>query len=293
MARLLIKELLSYRRRKARYKAFDNFINKNLEMVPVNEISAKPFDWILIGSDQVWNFKLTRGFDSFYWAKFEHPSSTKIASYAASMQDNWTGPDGKIIAGLLNNFDKLSVREKSIANKLYDLNSSKPIIQVVDPTLLFTSNQWDKLAAKTPISEPYLFLYQVEPNPIAEAVANSVAKHKKLRIVHLSAQATSINDKEVIATSPEQFVGLFKYASFVVCSSFHGTVFSLHFKKQFYSIRGNGKNARVESLLNQLDMDSRFIDAIPQSFDDISYENFDMLKIRKTSIEFINSLTIK
>lgn len=52
--------------------------------------------------------------------------------------------------------------------------------------------------------------------------------------------------------SPEQYLGLFMYATFIVCTSFHGTVFSMFFEKPFVSVRlKDGKDSRVETLLSK------------------------------------------
>ena len=60
--------------------------------------------------------------------------------------------------------------------------------------------------------------------------------------------------------SPEEFLGLIKYASYVVTTSFHGTAFSLVFGKSFYYIQLNdNKDNRVISLLDQINASDRVI----------------------------------
>lgn len=63
--------------------------------------------------------------------------------------------------------------------------------------------------------------------------------------------------------SPVDFLSLFKNASYVFTNSFHGTVFSLLYHKQFYSqvkLEGNKQNSRALNLLNQVGL-------IPENFD--------------------------
>lgn len=276
--------------RRKRYLSFETFINNNLPLESVSSIFNDPFDLIIIGSDQVWNFKLTRGFDNYYWGAFEHPSETKLATYAASMMDSWPIQYDKMIEKLTKNFWKISIRELSIAKKIESI-TNKNISQVDDPTLLIDATRWSKIEQPLPIdSKPYLFVYQVNATNLAIKIAKHIAKQKKLSIIYLSARLDDVNTSQIAASGPEQFIGLIKNAAFVLCSSFHGTVFSLIFKKQFYSLKGLGKNARVETLLKKYSLLDRFIDAIPKCIDEIDYTNIDV-GASNSSYDYLSLIT--
>ena len=97
-------------------------------------------------------------------------------------------------------------------------------------------------------------------NPGSRQIASDVAHDLGLPLVILSATLEDENTSTVRATSPEQFVGLFRDASFVVCSSFHGTIFSLLYHCPFYSVRmGKGKDNRVQSVLGEMNLEAHFI----------------------------------
>lgn len=266
-------ELSFYHIRKGRYNAFNDFINNYLSVCPVQEIYDAPFDLIIVGSDQVWNYNLTKGFDSYYWGEFAHPNKTKLATYAVSMQDTWPREMDSIIKKRLSNFKHISVREESLACRLRKMMPDIDVATVVDPTLLFSSNEWDKIVVKPHINEPYLLLYQVDVNPIAEDSAKKIAKERNLRVIHLYAQPDKPHSSEVAKTSPQEFVGLFKYASFVVCSSFHGTVFSILYKKSFYTVRVPGKSRRVETLLQIYGLDKYILSAPVDTIKDVDYRD--------------------
>ncbi len=255
------KELVLLRYRRKRYNAFNEFISSRLKLTQEESISNEAFDLIIIGSDQVWNINLTQGFDPKYWGDFSKPSQTRIISYAASMEEDWNEKEKKTIQHHLANFTGISVRESTLAAKLSQIYTEKEINTVVDPTLLISKKVWEELAVPPKSQEPYLLLYQVRNSSQTLEFAQAVAAQKKLKLVCLSARIDSPNSKECISASPNEFLGYFKYATFVICSSFHGTVFSLIFNKNFYSIRMNdGKDSRVNSLLESLDMLSRFVD---------------------------------
>lgn len=258
------KELLLLYWKKKRYDKFEDFINNRLHLAPVESIMKNPYDMIVIGSDQVWNYNLTNGFDDYYWGNFPHPENTRIVSYAASMQDNWPEEISPTIRKNLENFDCISVRESSLAKKLSSLTCGRRIYQVADPTLLLTREMWASLAIKPQIFKPYLLLFQVEGrNKKTEQIAETLSQIKNLPIVRFTTLVDWHTTRNVQTISPADFVGLFMNASFVVCSSFHGTVFSLIFNRPFVSVRmGVGKDNRVSNLLQQLGLGNHFIDSL-------------------------------
>lgn len=290
MVKSIVAELFLYERRKCRYHAFEGFINTELHIASVDTIFNSPYNLIFIGSDQVWNFKLTYGFDSYYWGDFNKPSGTLLASYAASMQDSWSDSDSLLIKNKLQNFDMISVRESSLAAKLQQLIPSKKIYHVVDPTLLVPASTWDSIALTPNIQQPYLLFYQVDFNPLARKIAAEIAEKESLKLVVLSANIVDENSNIAVSASPSNFVGLVKYATMIVSSSFHATIFSLIFRKNFYTIKGKGKNARIISLLSSLSLENRIIDSTPNAILPVNYDLVKMDSIKKKSIDYINSV---
>ena len=251
-----ISEIKLLKHRKKRYEKFINFINNNLN-TSLKKYNLNRYDIIIVGSDQVWNTQLTNGFDDMYWGNFHIKNTTNIISYAASMQDQIPNQDKERIRNLLNKFTDISVREENLAKDLGHILNRK-ISVVVDPTLLQPSQEWDKIATKRIINEPYLLLYQVRKNIITQTIAEKIAKKLNLRIIHLSASIDNFNSKEVISAGPKEFISLFKYADFVVCTSFHGTVFSIIYNIPFCSVLlGDGKDNRVKNLLSKLEINER------------------------------------
>lgn len=251
--------VLPYRR--SRYIKYENFISKNLNLKDIESINSAPYDLIIVGSDQVWNTKITRGFDKYYWGAFKKPNNTKLISYAASMNDHFSDEQIEIIKNNIGNFSEISVREKGAIKSLNPYLHDKKIISVVDPVLLVNRQRWDELAKKPQVNYEYVFLYQVEKNSLSVRIAQLLAAKLGCRIVTLSARVEDANTRVVRASSPEEFIGLFKYAKAVVCSSFHGTMFSLIYNRPFYSIKMNkDKDNRVGNILNILNLEKRFVD---------------------------------
>lgn len=262
----LNNEIRAYPIRKARSEKFDTFVNKHFSLLSINNIDD--LDVIIVGSDQVWNTRLTHGFDKYYWGNFIRNKNTRLISYAASIEEFWEQDNNKDAIKLLSNFDSISVREENAMLLLQKLMPQKEISLCVDPTLLIPANIWNRIAEMPQISERYLLVYQVRNSEKTVSIAQKIAKKLSLSIVYLSASVFGNNSKVSRYASPEQYLGFFKNASFVVCTSFHGTVFSLVYEKPFVSIRLNdGRDSRVETLLSKCNGLDHFISKYDEDVD--------------------------
>ena len=94
--------------------------------------------------------------------------------------------------------------------------------------------------------------------------------------------------------SPRLFLGYFLKASIIVNASFHGTVFSTLFKKEFYSLDVDN-SGRYKQYLNEVGLSDRFVefDTAP-SLLPVNYSGFDDKKmvIVKKSKEYLSNLNI-
>ncbi len=253
--------------RKRRYASFDAFVRTRLNLSgPVKDtdgmsLLAGDYDLIIAGSDQIWNRKLTGGTDPLYWGAFLRSGKTAMVSYAASMEDGLDGITEAEVRKYLPRFNALSVREASLAQKLKALLPHTDVAVTADPTLLLRTEQWDEISAPALTDVPYLLFYQVRKSVKAYELARNLAERKGLKLVCLSAKVELENSMEVAAASPEEFISLFRHASYVVTTSFHGTVFSVVFRKEFVCpLVDDGKNSRQDSLLSALGLGNRIAD---------------------------------
>ena len=161
----------------------------------------------------------------------------------------------------LKSFYRISTREKELANKIHSLLPGKDVVTCVDPTLLLDSEKWGKLAIKPNINEKYVFYYQVRHSQMGLDFAKKVSLEKNCKLLVLSADVKNENTDDIKNSSPEELLGLIKYAECVISSSFHGTVFSVIFKKQFFSISNGTKDSRVRNLLEGLHLMNHFVES--------------------------------
>lgn len=299
----LLGSLISYPFRKIRGRLFEGFNSKYLNISKFSftkHIQADvSYDAIFFGSDQVWNPEITGGIDDIYWGNFKTNKKILKIAYAASAGGEielLSQYDG--LEKLLENFDSISVREDDL-NNLISSRINGTVTTVLDPTLLITEKFWSDIASPV-VSGKYLLLYQVNPNKDALFLAERIAEKYNLKIVEIW---NGFNFRDAFGkklfVSPNEFVSLFKYAQYVITTSFHGAAFSLIFRKNFYYVGGSLKNeSRISQLLDKFSLSDRFIrqsDLAKMDFSDIDWAGLNvdvkLQNLRKLSLKFIkNSL---
>ncbi len=275
----LLQYLHAKKKHIIRYYKFVYFQKRYLRLAPVDSIQKSPYDLILIGSDQVWNTTITHGFDMYYWGQFDHPSSTKVATYAASLRELWKVNDYGKVYNYLSKLDGISVREKSTQ---YFLNNTFPNLEVSyvpDPVLLIPVNHWKKMAKKPPIKSSYYFFYQAAKSKKVLFTAKEIANQRRANLISLSADVKAINSDECHTASPQEFLGWILYADMVITSSFHALIFSILFNKDFYAINLNmGHDDRIRNIVTMFDLEDRLIDDETQCKRLIQKDNKDLVK---------------
>lgn len=266
-----LKYWMLYRSRiqKRRFSAFMRQYLELSDYYPNQEtILQHPpcYDIYMTGSDQVWNPKGMKG-DSAFFCSFAK-NGTKI-SYASS----FSSPDipieyRKKYTELLSGFQSLSVREAS-GVELIRFLTGRTAIEVCDPTLLLEKEDYSCLAedSEVMVQQPYvlayILTYAYDPYPAIQRLIDKISALKGLRVYYL--YANSVDNyhwgKSITSAGPKEFLRLFRDASFVITSSFHGTVFALNFEKNFYSIVPSGKqeDERISSLLQRVGASDRAI----------------------------------
>ena len=207
------------------------------------------YDAIITGSDQVWNIEITGG-DDIYYLKIPNFNGKKI-SYAAS-------------GTLKNTLDKIdtvkdiryiSVREKQLKYEIEQMCAIK-VTDTCDPTLLLDKKYWDIQVQK--IQGNYIFAYLMWDETFIIDYLMRLSEKKKMPVlmVHRIQTDVLLNGKKLSVSTPGDFINLIANAKYVVSNSFHGTVFSVIFNKQFQTF---ASGSRVNDFLNGLSLKERLI----------------------------------
>ena len=292
----IVKLISTYSIRRKRVKAFENFIGKlplTVKQYNENEYSFEDYDAIFFGSDQIWNPTLTFGEDKVFSGNF-NKNGAKFIAYAASTSPKLLNEEyKKYFNGIIGRFNAISTRETSLCKYLNELAANSARV-VLDPVLLLSKEDWSKIAIK-PKEENYLLIYTVPQSEKVWELARMIAKEKQLEIIEVRPNVKVNNKKNVLQTvSPEEFLGYFKYASYIVTTSFHGTAFSVKFKKQFSTLKfGTHVDDRAFNLLSSIGLEGRMIPVeklyVPDDCIDYSLVEEILNSHIEASIEFIES----
>lgn len=260
------KHIYSHKDHNLRWKKFNSFIKNlvdNEEKVYTNEeeLSKLNIDYWICGSDQIWNTEITRGFNKGFFLDFE--TNGKKISYAVSMgipklEEKYEEEFKKSIEKI----DYLSVREESLKEYIKQF-SNREVLKVLDPTLLLERKDYEDILVENKIQEKYLLIYALGPDERLTEIATKIAKEKSLKIVELNDfKKIKYFCEQISNAGPEEFVTLIKNAECIVTNSFHGTIFSIIYEKEFYTITRLNRNSRMENILEIVDMKDRLIDKV-------------------------------
>ena len=235
-------------------KFSDNYI----ETIPFCEIKSDDYKYFIVGSDQIWKPNAVNPNIAFLQFAGKH----KRIAYAASFGVNKVNINkiDEIKKGL-EGIDFLSVREYAGAKIVKDL-TGKDVPVLVDPTLLLTTEEWDKIIER-PVwyrDEKYILVYFLSklPDKIKKDIQILADKYK-LKIVDLM-------DRENIdyyCSTPSEFLYLIKNCSLMYTDSFHGTLFSILNKKTFVTCSRENVSmsidSRIDTLLSMFSLKNRKI----------------------------------
>lgn len=204
------------------------------------------YDIIVIGSDELWNVRNPDFEHSSRYIGKNINSNRKIV-YAVSCN---RGTSMEFIqqygATPFESLNAISCRDKMTQKLVQDILAVNPV-RVLDPTFLVEFES-EKIFKKN-----YLMVYgyQFDDDEVANILTFAAAKHVKVISVGFEHHWCEF----FVLCSSKEFIGYIQNATYVVTSTFHGTVFSIKYNKQFASyVR---ENCKVEDLLNHFSLVER------------------------------------
>lgn len=305
--------LLNYGKLRRRYRRFESFVYEDMKLSEkfygtCAQLSADvpSYDVYVCGSDQIWNPSIYKEntFDPAFFAVFAQAG--RRVAYAPSFGISSIPQDKReLLKSYLEKFDCLSVREMQGEKIISDI-TGRDSCTVLDPTLLLTGEQWSELASEPAVNEPYLLCYFITDARKYGGFVQALAKKYGLPVVSLcgSRRVVPQTRHRVLDAGPREFLGLFRNASIVCTDSFHGTVFSINFKKEFFCFESSQKaekavNSRLNNILGKLGLPERifstktdlheFTTRISDRVAPIDYQQVDRLlqKEREQSVKYL------
>jgi len=275
---------------KTRFDDFEKFKHRYLKLSDHNYIFSKEidelefeYDYIFLGSDQIWNVNCI-DFTDVYFADFQ--TSATLVAYAPSLGGKniiTSDVDLEGIKKLISKIEYLSVRESNGKYWLEEL-TDRSVDILLDPTLLLDKKSWHSFLDKhssPPHYENYIFFYGIPFSNKTYPVLEQISKKLGLNVVMIDAKSWIVNycafrgfllEKHC---SPLDYLSLIKNASMIITTSYHGTIFSTIFEKNFWTLtfqETNVEDDRIPTLLDQLGLEDRFI-----NLEDVN--NIDLTKV--------------
>ena len=301
LLKITIKQYLALFFKRYQFVFWDMFnqrINWNKHAVKdmsLDEIQS--FDYFIAGSDQIWNplFNINSDREFLVFAE----KKQRIA-YAASIGLSNLPEEYKSRYNRnLNGIPFISVREKEAAEIVKNL-IGREVQVVLDPTMLLTTKEWDKVInySRLKINKKYVLKYILgDFSEECNAYIEKQVKENNLEIIDIE----TYSNKNGIKLGPCEFLYLIKNSRMVFTDSFHATIFSILFHKQFVVFNraeeeGYGEmSSRLNTLLNMFNLEENKIKGDDREilFDNsIDYSSIDIIleSKRKESYSYLEKI---
>lgn len=272
-ARLMLDYLFE---KKHKYKKnFRRFQNKyfclSAEHYPtVKSLEKNPpiYDIYITGSDQVWNTKTVNNDANFYLC-FASKGKPKISFSACFSNTALESKYKSSVKERLSDYKFIGVRENSAVDIIKDLHIPQEIIvrNTCDPTLLLSKEDYSAISAESDLSIKgkyilvYILMYAFDPYPALGEVLKHVQEQTSLPIIVIGDRRFKYDGKYkfIKGIGPADFLFLFEHASYVVTSSFHGTMFSLIYRKPFTAISPDAGDSRINDVLEVIGLTDNLV----------------------------------
>lgn len=216
----------------------------------IERISGKYCN-IIVGSDQVWNTKLTNNDMAYFLDGID--CENKV-SYAASFgSSDLIESLSPRCMSLLKKFDYISVREFDSQKKLQRA-IEKNVALVVDPVFLLSKDEWTRIEKKpTGINQKYccLIMLRDDPDLIKQCEILAATNNVEIICIHPMGWKQKCG-RQLFNVGPQEFLWLIDHSDVVVTNSFHATAFSAIFKKKIVTGSIAKNNDRITSLIQLL-----------------------------------------
>lgn len=284
MINFVIKRLDRYFLKRIKHFFFhknriSRFFNEFFPILGVGKVPnyKSNYDAIVIGSDEIFNCcqKSSWGFAKTLFG--EGLESDNIITYAASCGHTTLKKLDQYgireeVKAAMSNLKAISVRDVNTKRFAEEL-TGKEIYEHLDPTLIY---DFEKLAPESVPEKDYILIYGYDGRiNDKETIAKikEFAKQEKKKVI-CAGVFQSWCDKQILCT-PFELLAYFKCADYVLTDTFHGTVFSIKYNKQFATIVRDSNKNKLTDLLEKFGLLNREVEDVQN-----------LSRILKTSVDY-------
>jgi len=273
-----------------------------------------PSAWCVV-ADVIW--KLENVFDPVFFLDFPLAEKGRKVAYAPSMGSHPLHElkNGTEALALIKKFDAVSSRESEGAEYLSE-RLGREVKWLIDPSLLLDGKDYETLLhlpAKVKESDKYLLIYNCMVNDVEMCKeAENYAKRFGLKVIEISIwgingrpllqeilrrfgmfERQKVYHKVITEAGIEEWLTLIKNAEVVFTNSFHGSCFSMLFKRKFLCFQRDETDYKMKNLMREFGLLKWFIPWNNKKVGDIDDIDYDavyakLAVFRKKAEDFIN-----
>ena len=264
--------------RKARFREFEKKFKISIDTYGCdNDLEKNPpeYDAYITGGDQIWNVNMRIASKAFFLhftdSKEKYAFSTSMGKCTAEKLIDYKD--------YIKGYKKIYMREQSGDEKIMSLIGEDCDIEIdtmIDPTLQLAAEEWRKLIPKDKLfDKKYIACYATLDDELREMYPFLKRIHECLNLpVVLFGMVSPVDEDWIINkvdAGPVEFLRIIDGADFVFTQSFHGTVFSCLFHKNFLTFNVDPKEPRKNEILSRFGLSTRIINK-ECDFKDLSFE---------------------
>lgn len=254
------------KRRSERFRAFANQ-NLNISKVILNRENitkewVESMDFFICGSDQIWNPTYATTSELAFCAFAPEKTICLSPSFGVSEIPECRKAE---YSEWLKKIKCLSVREEAGGKIIKNLTGRDAEV-LLDPTMMVPVETWEDLCREPEKKMPDHYIACYFLGRIDKSYNKKIedfSKKKGLPVVMLF----DITMPEYYTYDPAEVLFAIKNADYVLTDSFHGSVFSILFHKEFYVFARNegglNMNSRIETLLGKFNLKDRVFEGTP------------------------------
>lgn len=255
------------------------------------------YDGFVCGSDQIWG---PEWFDARFFLDFVDDAS-KLIAYSPSIgvsaiEDNNVQ---KEMAKLVCRFPHLSLREETGCKVIREMTGRSDVLNTLDPVLTLPIIEWNGIEERVDnLPQKYFFIFFLKNND--KNIKLSIDAATVRGCVPLVLHCTQSEDTlyaNIGDLTPGQLLFCLKNADYVCTDSFHMTVLSIIYEKNFKVFKKNAvddktsKNNRITDLLKRLEIVEGEYDENDSFDNEIDYTRVNPIleTLRQNSISFLKN----
>jgi len=259
------------------------FLYKYFPLLKLDKPNDKTdYDAVVIGSDEVFSYaQFTQwGGTKLYFG--QGIKSDRIISYAGSF--GYTNYESIVtlhmadeLSNLLRGFSAISVRDENSQVTVQKLLGITPPIHL-DPVLIY---DFESLLPKRLRYRDYILVYGYDDRLCEPEIINQVRNFAQKNNKTILGAGVFQHWCDVnINVTPFELLAYVKNADYVVTETFHGTVFSIKYQKNFAAVVRDSNRNKLEDLLNRFGLIGRAISS-DKTLSTIFSESYDKCAVQK------------